>query len=90
MKYTKSEVQGMFTRLAKAMGKPLDSDGLGLDYAPIYGGYVIVEYGDKGSESHPFGCQRRNAKEMYLSMYMTAQALEGLNRHKEAMNKLEW
>lgn len=90
MKYTKSEVQGMFTRLAKAMGKRIDAgswNGLGLDYASCYGGYVIVEYGELGSESHPFGCQRRNAKEMYLSMLMATQALEDI-RYKQELYTL--
>lgn len=81
MKYTTTEVKGMFTRLAKAMNKRIDAgswSGLGLDYVACYGGYVIVEYGENSSESHPFGCQRRSAKEMYLSMYMTAIALENI------------
>ncbi len=83
MKYTKSEVQVMFGRLAKAMNKRIDAgswNGLGLDHNSIYGGYVIVEYGENGSESHPFGPVRRNAKEMYLSMHMTTQALEEINQ----------
>jgi hypothetical protein len=92
MKYTKKEVVGMFERLAKAMNKRIDGgiyDGLGLDYNSIYGGYVIVEYGDLGSESHPFSCMRRNAKEMYLSMWMTAQALEYIRYKQEQLNRKE-
>lgn len=79
MKYTKKEVQGMFNRLAKAMNKKIDGgnyDGLVLDYAPIYGGYVIEELGPDGGCSHPFGSLRRSAREMYLSMYMATQAVE--------------
>ena len=92
MKYTKLEVKGMFTRLAKAMNKRTDAgswDGLGLDYNSIYGGYVIVEYGENGSESHPFGSFRRSAKEMYLSMHMAAQALEDIRYKQELLNKYE-
>lgn len=67
----------MFTRLIKAMGK---HDAYGLDYISVYGGYVIVEYGPNGIESHPFGLMRRNAREMYLSMLMASQALENANK----------
>lgn len=93
MKYTKAEVKAMFTRLCKALGKHEDAgayNGLVLDYVACYGGYVIEELGPNGSCNHPFGPQRRNAKEMYLSMYMTAQALEAIKYQKEQMNKLEW
>jgi hypothetical protein len=93
MRYTKSEVRGMFSRLVKAMGKKEDGgnyNGLVLDYAPIYGGYVIEELGPEGGISHPFGSLRRSAKEMYLSMYMTALALEDIKYQKQQMNKLEW
>lgn len=93
MRYTKAEVRGMFARLAKAMNKRIDAgnwDIMGLDYNACYGGYVIVEYGENVSESHPFGCVRRSAKEMYLSMLMTAQALEDIRYKQEQINKLEW
>ncbi len=86
MRYTKSEVKGMFSRLVKAMGKREDGgsyNGLVLDYAPVYGGYVIEELGPEGGCSHPFGCLRRSAREMYLSMHMTAQALEDIKYREE-------
>jgi hypothetical protein len=92
MRYTKADVKGMFSRLARAMGKREDAgmyDGLVLDYAPIYGGYVIEELGSKGSCSHPFGSVRRNAREMYLSMWMAAVALEELKYKQELLNKYE-
>lgn len=92
MRYTKSEVQGMFNRLAKAMNKPVDAgcyNGLCLDYAPIYGGYVIEELGPEGGCSHPFGSLRRSAREMYLSMHMAAQALEDIRYRQELLNKYE-
>lgn len=79
MRYTKKEVKGMFSRLVKAMGQREDGgswNGLGLDYNSTYGGYTIVEFGELGSEGHPFGALRRNAREMYLSMHMAAIALE--------------
>ena len=86
MRYTKAEIRGMFGRLAKAMGKREDAgsyNGLCLDYAPIYGGYVIEELGPEGGCSHPFGSLRRSAREMYLSMHMAAQALENLAWEKQ-------
>ncbi len=92
MKYTKTEVQGMFSRLAKAMNKSIDAgnyNGLVLDYAPIYGGYVIEELGPHGGCSHPYGCLRRSAREMYLSMHMAAQALEDIKYRQEQLNKYE-
>lgn len=92
MKYTKKEVQGMFNRLAKAMNKIVDGgnyDELVLDYAPIYGGYVIEQLGPEGGCSHPFGSLRRSAREMYLSLHMTAQALENIRYRQEQLNKYE-
>lgn len=92
MKYTKKEVQGMFTRLAKAMNKHIDAgsrNGLSLDYISCYGGYVIEEYTEDGGISHPFGSMRRSAREMYLSMYMTTQALEDIRHKQELLNKYE-
>ncbi len=83
----------MFSRLVKAMGKKEDGwsyNSLVLDYAPIYGGYVIEELETEGGCSHPFGSIRRSAREMYLSMLMTAQALEDINYKKQEMNKMEW
>lgn len=82
MRYTKQEVQGMFGRLVRAMKAKQDQgshEGLYLDYIGCYGGYVIEEYIKDGGCSHPFGCFRRNAKEMYLSMWMAAQVLEDRN-----------
>lgn len=92
MRYTKSELKGMFSRLVKAMGKSEDGgnyNGLVLDYAPIYGGYVIEELSPEGGCSHPFGCMRRSAREMYLSMHMAAQALEDVRWKQEQLNKYE-
>ncbi len=101
MKYTKKEVQGMFSRLVKAMGKdivgscyntPTDDlvyvkHGLQLDYISCYGGYVIEEVGPEGGCSHPFGCMRRTAKEMYLSMYMATQVLENIKYEQDKLNR---
>ncbi len=92
MRYTKSEVKGMFSRLVRAMGKrecPISYNGLVLDYIACYGGYVIEEIGPKGGCSHPFGSVRRNAREMYLSMLMATQAVENVRDRQELLNKYE-
>jgi len=103
MRTTKAEVNTMFKRLLKALGKEqgpimlLDnrdnvnhiSGGYILDYAPIYGGYVIEEECENGGISHPFGSPRRSAREMYLSMLMTAQALENVKHELTLLNKKE-
>lgn len=88
MKITKKDVQLMFDRLTRVMNKTMDIDQnnrLILDYASCYGGYVIKEVDSKGGCSNPFSSSRRSAKEMYLSMLMTCQALESIqyNKHKE-------
>ena len=86
MRYTKSEIEGMFNRLLKATHKIRGVDGgyrvdggWYLDYVSEYGGYVIEQAEENGGISHPFGCIRRTGKEMYLSLLMTAQALEDIN-----------
>ena len=92
MRYTNKEVTGMFQRLCKAMSALTDADNwkpLHLDYAPVYGGYVIEEIDSNGGCSHSFGCLRRNAREMYLSMHMRAQALEDIRYKQELLNKYE-
>ena len=89
MRVTKSDLKGMFKRLVRAMGKLEDAGewkGVVLDYAPIYGGYLIKELCPLTGWSHPFGSTRRTAREMYYSMSMTAQALEDL-RFKQAIEK---
>lgn len=82
---TKQDVKCMFNRLCKAM-KRLNGENyqeLTLDYIACYGGYVIEQACENGGVSNPFGSIRRNAREMYLSMHMTAQALEDLAWEKQ-------
>ncbi len=74
---TKKDLEGMFTRLCKAMYKRSNKIvDLSLDYVSEYGGYVIVHHIENGGESHPFGCTRLKASEMYFAMHMAAVALE--------------
>ena len=84
MKYTRKEVEGMFNRLLKASGK--SADEWFLDYISCYGGYVIQKQEGGGGCSHPFGCLRRSAREMYLSMHMTVEALEDI-KYKEQLKR---
>lgn len=85
MRTTKQQLQTVFKRLVMAMNKRLDAgsyNGYVLEHDSLYG-YLIVEYDPLGGENHPFGSGRRNAREMFLSMYMTCEALEIVNRQKE-------
>lgn len=103
MRYTKSEVHGMFKRLLKAIGKQqgpilINDNADGVDHFPggwilahnsTYGGYVIEQEEESGGVSHPLGSMRRSAREMYLSMLMAAQALEDIRYRQEQLNKHE-
>jgi hypothetical protein len=91
MRYTKREVQGMFERLAKSMNKTIGykPNEWNLDYASIYGGYVIEECGENGSVSHPFSTIRRGKRDMYLSLLMAAQAVEEIRYNQELKSKFE-
>jgi hypothetical protein len=87
MRITKSEVRGMFERLCRAMNMPEDHgsyNGLSLDYYSVGGGYRIDRYHPEKGCDQPFGTLRRSAREMYLSMLMTAQVLEEI-RYKQNM-----
>ena len=79
MRITKKDMQGMFNRLVKTLGVPVGQ--FILDYAPVYGGYVIEEVHlyDTGV-SHPFGCRRYDAKTMYAIMDKQCQVLDYLAR----------
>lgn len=97
MRISKKAVRSMFIRLLKSTGKsetPLwindgrdnlvkEIGGWSLDYAPIYGGYVIEQEEENGGISHPFGFVRRSAREMYLSLQMTVKALEMIKYKEE-------
>ena len=92
MRYTKAEILGMFNRLVKAMNKKIGREvgDLQLDYASCYGGYVIQELcNDQGGIRHLFGSNRRNAKEMYLSMLMTTIMLEELSYQQRLTEVVE-
>jgi len=92
MKITKEDLHGVFKRFVKAIGQKIDAgsyDGLSLENAPIYGGYLVVQYGPLGSESHPFGHVRLKAKEMYFALAMACDALDYKKQQQEQLNKYE-
>lgn len=74
----KSNVLAMFATLCKAMNKKIgiQPTEIAIEYNSSYGGYLIVEYGEYGCESHPFGQKRRTANEMYDVMAFAVNALE--------------
>lgn len=85
MKVTKTDLKIMFSKFVKLTG----IKDLGLDHIACYGGYVVVQYGENGSESHPFGLRRRTLKEMYSSLEMACSALELKREQQESLNKYE-
>ena len=73
---TKRDLNGMVWRLIRLTKK----ENLQLDHNSSYGGYLIVEVGEKGSESHPYGHVRMKTKEMYYALNMLCCALEETKR----------
>ncbi len=69
----------MFGRLAKLHGR----EDWTLDHVGCYGGYVIEQHDKTQGMSNPFGCFRRNSKEMYLSMWMACQVLENIKYEEQ-------
>lgn len=86
MRYGRTEMRTMFHRLLDAMGKKIHigtGSGMVLNFMSEDGGYVIAELSENGECAFPFGEERRNAKDMYLSMLMAAQALEYVKHEKK-------
>ncbi len=100
---TKSDLSGMFNRFIIALDHKHGrlyrrngfedthyiEGGIYLDYNSIYGGYVIVEIGPGGSESHPFGQYRVKTKEMYHALELACKVLEYKRDQQEILNKYE-
>lgn len=68
-RYTKYDVERAFRRLATALNKPVSTrngyefgPGWLLDYSQ-YGGFVIKEVLADSGEKHPFGPERKRARE---------------------------
>jgi|HubBroStandDraft_3_1064219.scaffolds.fasta_scaffold34316_6 hypothetical protein len=88
---TKKEIIGVFNILCRIMNKTAghQQGDWCLDYAPIYGGYVIEEIMESGGISHPFGSGRRSAREMYLSLNMAIDAVTEIKHQQKTINKYE-
>lgn len=89
-RYTKKEIQCVFESLCKIMGKTpgYKVGNWCLDYAPLYGGYVIEEILEKGGIQHPFSSDRRSGSEMYLSMTMVIRAMQELEYQRIENEKM--
>ena len=78
---TKEMVVAQVDRLMKMLGGHWAKDykdvgGWELDYNSIYGGYVInTIYNVGGAVAQPFGAMRRNAREMYDTLYFAMEVL---------------
>ena len=82
---SKKSVLGMFKRLEAAYRQPMKGKGdfsfvYSLDYNAIYGGWLVVEIGEFGSESHPFLNKRLPTAKMYDALHMACCALEEFKR----------
>ncbi len=80
-RYTKRHAQTAFEHLCKAMGKTVaksyqDKGCWALSYDPTWGGYVVVEYAERGGELNPFGHERHNAREFYQMCWFAIRAIE--------------
>lgn len=67
---TRAMIDRIFENFVHAIGERVakdyrDKGGLALDYNPVYGGYVIVQYLPSGGESHPFFSTRHSPAEFY-------------------------
>ncbi len=72
-KHAEDMVEAKFKVLCKMLGKEkgFDVGEWWLDYSMCYGGYVIVEYGENGSEHHPLLKRRLKRSEMEAALDMT-------------------
>ena len=71
MRVTKLQVCRMFEQVCNQLNKkPGHKVGeWGIDYSGVYGGYLVIEYGDRGCENHPFISKRMKASAMYDFLY---------------------
>lgn len=71
MRTTRKELNSLFETFIKLLDSP--ERKFVLDHNACYGGYVVVEIGESGCESNPFGFLRMNAREMgYALRYAIA------------------
>lgn len=53
----------------------LGRGGWSLDYAPLYGGYIVVETLQNGGENHPLLSRRLTASEMAAALDMAVSVM---------------
>jgi hypothetical protein len=85
MRFTRTDAEGAFQRLAEALHKPTDCWIEGgkarvgawrLDYNPTYGGAVIEEMmNEGGGVRRPLGDYRMSPREFYYAVRMSLDAL---------------
>lgn len=81
MRTTKAQVTRAFEVFCKAMGQRVatsyrDHGAWSLDYAPIYGGYVIREYLASGGEGEPMGSTRVPTAQFCQMLWFATRAIE--------------
>lgn len=77
MRYTSKHVRGSFGRICKALGLTEGSNPGEYALDHYMGGYKIIQYGENGSESEPFGSRRFTAREFCAGEYMFSGLLGG-------------
>lgn len=78
MRITKPMIRNAFLNLLRNLGKVegYEAGEWGLDYNSIYGGWVVVEYMQKGGEHHPLLKKRLPTSQFYDALHMANLALE--------------
>lgn len=88
---TRKQITSVFNILCRSMNKTAgyERGNWCLDYAPIYGGYVIEEIMENGGIDHPLGSGRRSASEMCSAMNMAICAVNEIRHQQRLINKYE-
>ena len=73
---TRKQVDEKARLFAKLLGEPYGGEpgSWWLDFTP-YGGFNLVKMSDHGSQRQPFGCKRRNQREMFDTLDFACEAL---------------
>lgn len=95
-RYTADSARAAFHRIRRALGKRHAADyawgaperigAWNLDSAPGYGGWVIEEQmNDGGGIDHPFGHERRNAREFFEAVDFALRVLDAAQGRARAI-----
>ena len=80
---TQSNVRNLFALVIKEFGSTVATEmqegAYALDYSN-YGGWVVVQFGERGSHHHPFGELRRSTREMWECLHFALRMLEEQRR----------